>query len=191
MTDYEYTVIPAPGRGEKIRGAKTSADRFCAALGSALNGMAAQGWEYVRAETLPSEERSGLTGRATVWNNVLVFRRALAQVQPQHNPGPAAPPVQAAARPAAQRVAAPPAQEPAAADWPDGGADDAIADGAGVDDYAESGFDPAPEETGGTGTGTTPPPFTRRPPLAAPREDEPRGVFSGAMSANRLGPAER
>lgn len=37
--------------------------------------MAAEGWEYVRAETLPSEERSGLAGRNTVYHNVLVFRR--------------------------------------------------------------------------------------------------------------------
>ena len=39
--------------------------------------MAANGWEYVRAETLPCEERSGLTGRTTVYHNVLVFRRPL------------------------------------------------------------------------------------------------------------------
>lgn len=75
---YEYTVIPAPARGEKTRAAKTPADRYAHALAAALNDMAAQGWEYVRAETLPSEERSGLTGRATVWINVLVFRRATA-----------------------------------------------------------------------------------------------------------------
>ena len=75
MGTYEYTVIPSPVRGEKTRNARTPADRFAHALTQALNGMAAQGWEYVRAETLPSEERSGLTGRSTVWMNVLVFRR--------------------------------------------------------------------------------------------------------------------
>ncbi len=37
--------------------------------------MSAEGWEYVRADVLPSEERSGLTGRTTVYHNVLVFRR--------------------------------------------------------------------------------------------------------------------
>lgn len=77
MQFYEYTAIPAPARGEKIRAARTPADRYAHALTNALNGMAEQGWEYVRAETLPSEERSGLTGRTTVWMNVLVFRRAL------------------------------------------------------------------------------------------------------------------
>ena len=80
MGAYEYTVIPSPSRGEKTRAAKTPADRFAHALAQALNGMAAQGWEYVRAETLPAEERSGLTGRTTVWMNVLVFRRPLAAV---------------------------------------------------------------------------------------------------------------
>lgn len=78
MADYEYTVIPAPMRGEKVRGARTPSERFAPALAAALNGMAAQGWEYVRAETLPSEERSGLTSRTTVWHNLLVFRRPVA-----------------------------------------------------------------------------------------------------------------
>ena len=77
MTSYEYTVIPAPARGEKTKGARTGIERFAAALASALNEMALDGWEYVRAETLPSEERAGLTGRTTVYHNVLVFRRAL------------------------------------------------------------------------------------------------------------------
>ena len=79
MSSYEYTVIPAPARGEKTRGAKTGIDRFAATLTDTLNQMAGDGWEYVRAETLPAEERSGLTSRTTVYHNLLVFRRALAQ----------------------------------------------------------------------------------------------------------------
>ena len=50
---YEYTVIPAPARGEKARGARTPAERFSFALLTEMNRMAANGWEYVRAETLP------------------------------------------------------------------------------------------------------------------------------------------
>ncbi|RJL05209.1 DUF4177 domain-containing protein [Paracoccus siganidrum] len=73
---FEYTVIAAPDRGEKSRSAKTPADRYALALAAELNRMAGDGWDYVRAETLPSEERSGLTGRATIYHNVLVFRRA-------------------------------------------------------------------------------------------------------------------
>lgn len=79
MSRYEYTVVPAPTRGEKAAGAKTPGDRFALTLAKALNDMAADGWEYLRAEVLPSEERSGLTSRTTVWNNVLVFRRTVAE----------------------------------------------------------------------------------------------------------------
>lgn len=75
---YEYIVIPAPSRGEKARGAKAGIDRFAATLTETLNEMARDGWDYVRAETLPAEERSGLTSRSTVYHNLLVFRRALA-----------------------------------------------------------------------------------------------------------------
>ncbi len=82
MTAYEYTVLPAPERGEKAKGAKTPADRFALALTEELNRMAADGWEYIRAETLPTEERSGLTSRTTVYHNVLVFRRAIEAEQP-------------------------------------------------------------------------------------------------------------
>lgn len=78
MQRFEYTVIPAPAKGEKVRGARTGAERFSYALLTEMNRMAAQGWEYVRAETLPSEERSGLTSRTTVYHNVLVFRREIA-----------------------------------------------------------------------------------------------------------------
>lgn len=77
MQEFEYKVIAAPDRGEKTRGAKTPGDRYAQALTTVLNRMAREGWDYVRAEMLPSEERSGLTRRTTVYNNVLVFRRHL------------------------------------------------------------------------------------------------------------------
>lgn len=79
MTRYEYKVIPAPRRGEKVRGAKHPEDRFAHALASLMNRMGREGWEYQRAETLPCEERSGLTGRSTTFQNMLIFRRALAE----------------------------------------------------------------------------------------------------------------
>lgn len=82
MTRYEYQAIPAPQRGDKLRGLKTPGDRFAHALVGLLNEMGQDGWEYLRAETLPSEERSGLTGRATVFHNLLIFRRALVDDQP-------------------------------------------------------------------------------------------------------------
>jgi hypothetical protein len=75
---YEYRVIPAPVKGTKAKGVKTVEERFALTLQEAMNSMAADGWEFQRAETLPSEERSGLTGRKTVHHNLLVFRRNIA-----------------------------------------------------------------------------------------------------------------
>lgn len=75
---YEYRVIPAPVKGTKAKGAKTAQDRFALSLQEVMNTMAADGWEFQRAEALPSEERSGLTGTKLVQHNMLVFRRARA-----------------------------------------------------------------------------------------------------------------
>lgn len=72
---FEYNVIPAPARAEKSKQAKTPADRFTLTLTDVLNDMAREGWEYLRAEVLPSDERSGLASRTTVYHNMLVFRR--------------------------------------------------------------------------------------------------------------------
>lgn len=108
MSSYEYIAIPAPARGEKTRGAKTGIDRFAATLTDTLNRMAGDGWDYVRAETLPAEERSGLTSRTTVYHNLLIFRRSLAAAQPMPDP------VRAAPEPAPAPVPEPaPAPEPA------------------------------------------------------------------------------
>ncbi len=41
-----------------------------------MNRLGAEGWDYVRADALPCEERVGLTGTKTVFQNMLVFRRA-------------------------------------------------------------------------------------------------------------------
>ncbi|WP_412070680.1 DUF4177 domain-containing protein [Pseudooceanicola nanhaiensis] len=75
MMRFEYKVVPAPSRGQKAKGVKTPESRFAHALEQVMNDMAAEGWEYLRAETLPSEERSGLTSTTTTYRHVLVFRR--------------------------------------------------------------------------------------------------------------------
>ena len=75
MPAYEYKVVPAPTKSKKTREAKGLEGRFAMSLQTALNEVAADGWEFVRAETLPSDERSGLTGSHTVYRSVLVFRR--------------------------------------------------------------------------------------------------------------------
>jgi len=73
---YEYKVIPAPTRGLKAKGVKTAEDRFANALETEMNALAAKGWEYLRTDTLPSEQREGLMSKTTVYQNMLVFRRA-------------------------------------------------------------------------------------------------------------------
>ena len=77
MQRFEFKVIPAPKRGEKARGVKTTEERFALALTSLMNQLGAEGWDYVRADTLPCDERVGLTGTKTTFQNVLVFRRPL------------------------------------------------------------------------------------------------------------------
>ena len=72
---YEYKVVPAPARGLKAKGKKTAEERFAHALEEAMNDLARDGWEYIRSDTLPCEQREGLLSRTTVYQNVLVFRR--------------------------------------------------------------------------------------------------------------------
>lgn len=78
MTSYEYRVLPAPRRGVKAKGVKGTEAMFAHALELMMNELGAQGWEYQRTDTLPCEERQGLTGRTTNYQNMLVFRRARA-----------------------------------------------------------------------------------------------------------------
>lgn len=95
MPDFEYKVVPAPTKGEKAKGVKTAESRFAYALENLMNTMAADGWEYQRADMLPSEERQGLTGSTTNWRNMLIFRRekpgSLTAFQPRVVKTPAEP----------------------------------------------------------------------------------------------------
>ena len=77
MQRFEYKVVPAPRRGEKARGVKTSKYRFALSLSTLMNALGREGWDYVRADTLPLDERTGLTGTKTTFQNMLVFRRVL------------------------------------------------------------------------------------------------------------------
>lgn len=176
MQQHEYTVIPAPARGEKTRGARTGAERFAHALTVEINRMAAAGWEYIRAETLPCEERSGLTSRTTVYHNVLVFRRRLPSLA-------AAPEPEATPRAAPAAPLAPVAESPAAAPVP--AAESRPALHAELDDRgAATATVTAAPETPEPGPA---PAFVQRPPLAA-RPDAPATEPS---NGTRLGPASR
>ncbi|MGD9865441.1 MAG: DUF4177 domain-containing protein [Pseudodonghicola sp.] len=118
MPRYEYKVVPAPSKGRKAKGVKSPESRFALAVEDTLNQMGAEGWEYLRADLLPSDERSGLTGSTVNWRNLLVFRRALDSSTEAFRPRlleatePVAPAVEAAA------AAEPPAPQPAAAQKP-------------------------------------------------------------------------
>ncbi len=86
MPFYEFKVVPAPRRGTKTKGLKTTEDRFAKALMDVMNTHGRDGWDYVRADVLPCDERSGLTGRTTTYQNMLVFRREL--VEDEHYAAP-------------------------------------------------------------------------------------------------------
>lgn len=80
---YDYKVIPAPKRGTKAKGVKTPEARFSLALQDLMNAEAVDGWEFVRAETLPSEEKSGFRSSTVVYRSVLVFRKAIPVEMPE------------------------------------------------------------------------------------------------------------
>lgn len=86
MPRYEYKVVAAPRTGLKAKTAKTTEDRFAHALATLMNEQAKDGWEYLRTDTLPCEERKGLTGRTTVYQNMLVFRREVAAAEAPESP---------------------------------------------------------------------------------------------------------
>jgi hypothetical protein len=84
MQLYEYLALPAPVRGQKIKGLKTPAERYAHELTTILNDLSSEGWEYCRSECLPSEERKGLTGTMIVQNHLLIFRRPKAEELAEH-----------------------------------------------------------------------------------------------------------
>lgn len=174
MQQYEYSVMPAPARGEKARGARTGAERFAYALTVEINRMAENGWEYIRAETLPCEERSGLTSRTTVYHNVLVFRRRLPSLATVQEPeaAPTAPPAPLAETSAAASGPAVESRPALHADLDDPGAAPVAA------------ATPAPEAHDAGPA----PAFIQRPPLAT-RPNVQAGTEPS--NGNRLGPASR
>jgi len=89
MAAFEYKVVPAPKRGLKARGVKTPEARFANAIETLMNDLGAEGWEFQRSDTLPNEERQGLTGRSTEFRTILVFRRPLDDDLPPEDEPPA------------------------------------------------------------------------------------------------------
>ena len=106
MAHYDYRAIPAPTKGEKIQGMKAPEARFAQTIETLLNAQAAEGWEYMRSDVLPSDERAGLTSTQTIHRALLIFRRAKA------TPHDAADEVIHAAQTAAEAAAQPQRREP-------------------------------------------------------------------------------
>jgi hypothetical protein len=76
MQRFEYKVVSAPRRPKKFKGVKGTGNQFAEVLAEVMNEMAAGGWEFQRAETLPVDEKPGmLKSRVEVFHSVLVFRR--------------------------------------------------------------------------------------------------------------------
>ena len=59
MTHYDYKVVPAPKRAKRVKGVHGAEELFALTLTEAINEVARQGWEYVRAEHLPAETPRG------------------------------------------------------------------------------------------------------------------------------------
>lgn len=79
MPRYEFKVVPAPKKGVSGKGVRGKEAKFANAISVMMNKMGEDGWDYVRADTLPFEERTGLTSHKTTYQNMLVFRRKIDQ----------------------------------------------------------------------------------------------------------------
>ncbi len=79
MPKYEFKVVPAPHKGRSGKGIRGRTAKFAHALSTVMNEMGAEGWDYVRTDTLPFEERTGLMGSQTTYQNMMVFRRIIAE----------------------------------------------------------------------------------------------------------------
>lgn len=73
--EFEYKVIPAPVKGKKADGMRKAEEKFAYAIQEVMNEQAKDGWEFIRSETLPNTERTGITKRTTTERSLLVFRR--------------------------------------------------------------------------------------------------------------------
>ena len=77
MSEYEYKVVPAPRRSDKIEGLNKGDDPFSLTVASTLNEHGRGGWEYVCSERLPCQRRKWLVFKVQSNDDVLVFRRRL------------------------------------------------------------------------------------------------------------------
>lgn len=73
---YEYKCVGAPEKARRAKGAKTRTDRVAMAMQDLIQTEAIDGWEYLRTDMVPVEEKAGLFSRPRESRRaVLVFRR--------------------------------------------------------------------------------------------------------------------
>ncbi len=77
MQSYEYKAVAAPTRARRFKGVKGTANQFAMVISELMNDMASDGWEYLRSDSLPVDEKAGLLkGRVENYHTLLIFRRA-------------------------------------------------------------------------------------------------------------------
>ena len=77
MQSYEYKAVAAPNRARRFKGVKGTANQFAMVISELMNDMASDGWEYLRSDSLPVDEKAGLLkGRMETYHTLLIFRRA-------------------------------------------------------------------------------------------------------------------
>lgn len=113
MADMEYKTVPLPASPRKYKGLKNPIDRTARTMTELLNEEARGGWQFVRAERMELEVRTGmLRSKDEVDVTLLIFARqrgepaapaANRRMEPVAAPAPASTP------------APPPAPAPAAA----------------------------------------------------------------------------
>lgn len=114
MTGYSYKTVAAPRRLKKVKGVKGKDALLARTVEDLIAVEAAQGWEYLRADTFPVEEKGGMFSKPVVTERaVLVFCKPIA-VQPAYTaPQPAPVQHQPSAPPAAPVHQAPVQNHPA------------------------------------------------------------------------------
>lgn len=85
MQTFEYKVVAAPRKAKRAKGARTPKDRFARTLTDVINAEAREGWEYLRAESLPVDEKKSMLSSPTeAYHAVLVFRKAVSNRYETH-----------------------------------------------------------------------------------------------------------
>ena len=73
---FEYKCVGGPERPKRLRGTWSRSDRVALAMQDIINAEAVDGWEYLRTDLVPVEEKASFLGRTQeVHRAVLIFRR--------------------------------------------------------------------------------------------------------------------